>query len=58
MAGGLTKKKAKDIYVDSMSNILALEGLDEQERTAFELVRDEILFKWYPHALKNAKIKR
>jgi hypothetical protein len=51
MAGGISEKRAEEIYNEIMSNIASL-GKDKEGNTAFQTLLDDILRKWYPMANK------
>lgn len=51
MAGGLSEKRAEQIYEEIMSHIASL-GKDKDGHTAFQGLLDDILKKWYPMASK------
>ena len=53
IAGGITKKRAGEIYDEIMSSIAIVEGKNDKAKTAFEILRDDILFKWYQDAMKK-----
>jgi hypothetical protein len=52
IAGGLSEERAEEIYAEIMSNIASL-GKDKDGRTAFQMLLDNILEKWYPMANKG-----
>jgi hypothetical protein len=54
MAGGLSAERAEEIYEEIMGNIASL-GTDEDGKTAFQTLLDDIISKWYPMANKNMK---
>ena len=47
MAGGVSEKRAEEIYNEIMSNIASL-GKNTDGNTAFQTLLDDILQKWYP----------
>ena len=58
IAGGVSEERAEEIYNEIMSNIASL-GTGKDGNTAFQILLDDILNKWYPTtSIKSNKITR